>query len=76
MKPKSLTASFHRDLNEFIDNLNDLSIHGTATRTEEESVFNATLPHAAMTTLGSDLLKYECSRNRSRLGLRNSATDR
>jgi hypothetical protein len=59
MKPKILTASFHSDLDEFIDNLDDLSIHGSATKIEEESVFNATLPRAAATTLGSDPLQSE-----------------
>jgi hypothetical protein len=38
MKPKTLAASLHGDLDEFVDNLDDLSIHGSATRTEE-SVF-------------------------------------
>jgi hypothetical protein len=76
MKPKTLAASFHRDLNEFVDNLDDLSTHGSSMRTEEESIFNATLPHAATTTLGSKSLQSERLRNRSRLSLRNSATDR
>jgi hypothetical protein len=56
MKPKTLAASFHSDLDEFVDNLDDLLTHGSATKTEEESVFNATLPRAATTTLGSDPL--------------------
>jgi hypothetical protein len=30
MKQKSLAASFHSDLDEFIDNLDDLSTHGSA----------------------------------------------
>jgi hypothetical protein len=65
MKPKTLTTSFYSDLDEFVDNLDDLSTHGSATRTEEESVFNVTLPHAATTTLGSDPLQSENLRNRS-----------
>jgi hypothetical protein len=75
MKPKTLAASFHCDLDEFVDNLDDLSTHGSATRIEEESVFNATLPCAVTTTLGSNPLQSENLRNRSRLGLRNSATN-
>jgi hypothetical protein len=75
MKPKTLAASFHSNLDEFVDNLNDLSTHGSATKTEEESVFNATPPHAATTTLGSDPLQSENLSNRSRLGLCNSATE-
>jgi hypothetical protein len=75
MKPKTLAASFHGDLDEFVNDLDDLSTHGSTTRTEEESIFNATLPHAATTMLGSDPLQSENLRDRSRLGLRNSATN-
>jgi hypothetical protein len=75
MKPKTLAASFHSELNEFIDNLDDLSTHGSTRRIGEEYVFNATPPRAAMTTLGSDSLQSEDLRSRSRLGLRNSATE-
>jgi hypothetical protein len=39
MKPKTPAAGFHSDLDKFIDYLDDLSIHGSATRTEEESAF-------------------------------------
>jgi hypothetical protein len=57
MKPKTLTASFHSELDKFVDNLDDLLTHGSAWKIEEESVFNATPPHAATTTLGSDSLQ-------------------
>jgi hypothetical protein len=62
MKPKTLAASFHSELDEFVNNLN-LSTHGSARKTEEESVFNATPPLAATTTLGSDPLQSENLRN-------------
>jgi hypothetical protein len=75
VKPKTLAASFHRDLDEFVDNLNDLSTHGSARKIVEESVFNAAPPNAATTLPGSDSLQSEDLRNRSRLGLRNSATE-
>jgi hypothetical protein len=65
MKPKTLAASFHSELDKFVENLDDLSTHGSARKTEEESVFNATPPCAATTTLGSDSLQYENLRNRS-----------
>jgi hypothetical protein len=52
MKPKSLAASFHSELDEFVDNLDDLSTHGSTRKTEEESIFNATPPCAATTMLG------------------------
>jgi hypothetical protein len=75
MKPRTLATSFHSELDEFVDNLDDLSTHGSTRKTKEESVFNATPPRAATTMLGSDSLQSENLRNRSRLGLRNSATE-
>jgi hypothetical protein len=75
MKPKTPTASFHSDLDEFVDNLDNLSIHGSATRTEEESAFGTTSSGATTTLLGLDSFQSEVSRSRSRLGLRNFATD-
>jgi hypothetical protein len=59
MKPKTLVASFHSELDEFVDNLNDLLTHGSARKIEEESVFNTTPPRAATSTLGSDSLQSE-----------------
>jgi hypothetical protein len=75
IKPKTLAASFHRELDEFVDNLNNLSAHGSARKIVEESIFNTTPPRATMTKLGSDSLQYEDLLSRSRLGLRNSATE-
>jgi hypothetical protein len=65
MKPKTLAVSFHSELDEFVDNLDDLSTHGSARKTEEESIFNVPPPRAATTTLGSDSLQSENLRNRS-----------
>jgi hypothetical protein len=65
MKPKTLAASFHSELNEFVDNLDDLLIHGSARKIEEESIFNATPPHAATTTQRSDSLQSEDLHSRS-----------
>jgi hypothetical protein len=65
MKPKTLTASFHRDLDEFVDNLDDLSTHGSAMRTEEESILDATPSSAATTLLGLDSFQSEDLRSRS-----------
>jgi hypothetical protein len=75
MKLKTLAASFHSKLDEFVDNLEDLLTYGSARKIEEDSVFNATPPRAATTMLGSDLLQSEDLRSRSRLGPRNSATE-
>jgi hypothetical protein len=74
MKPKTLAASFHSDLGEFVDNLDDLSTHGSARKTEE-SVFNATPLSAATTSLGLDSFQSEDLRSRSRFGLRNSTSE-
>jgi hypothetical protein len=65
MKPKTLVASFHSELDEFVVNLDDLLTHGSARKIEEESVSNATPPRDATTTLGSDLLQSEDLHSRS-----------
>jgi hypothetical protein len=75
MKPKTPAASFHSDLDEFVDNLDDLSIHGSATRIKEESAFSVTPSNTATTFLGLDSFQSEDLHNRSRLGLRNLATN-
>jgi hypothetical protein len=75
MKPKTSAVSFHSDLDKFVDNLDDSSIHGSATRTEEEFAFSTTPSSTATTLLGLDSFQSEVSRSRSRLGLRNLATD-
>jgi hypothetical protein len=63
MKPKTPAASFHSDLDEFVDNLDDLSIHGFATRTEEEFAFGATSSGVATTLLGLDSFQSEVLRS-------------
>jgi hypothetical protein len=63
MKPKTPTVGPHSDLNKFIDDLDDLSIHGSATRTEEESASGATSCSAATTFLGLDSFQSEDSRS-------------
>jgi hypothetical protein len=75
MKPKTLAASFHSDLDEFVNNLDDLPAHGSARKTVEESVVSATPPITTATLLGLDSFQSEDLRSRSRLGLRNLATN-
>jgi hypothetical protein len=75
MKPKTPAMSFYSDLDEFVDNLDNLSIHGSATRIKEESAFSATPSSAATTLLELDSFQSEDLHNRSRLGLRNLATN-
>jgi hypothetical protein len=75
MKLKTPAVGSHSDLDKFVDNLDDLSIYGSAMKTEEESAFGATSSSAATTLFGLDSFQSEDSRSRSRLGLRNWATD-
>jgi hypothetical protein len=75
LKPKTPTAGSHSDLDKFVDDLDDLSIHGSTTRTEEESASGATSSSAATTFLGLHSFQSEDSCSRSRLGLRNLAID-
>jgi hypothetical protein len=75
IKPKTLAASFHSDLDKFVNNIDNLSIHGSTMRTEEESAFDTTPSSAATTLLGLDSFQSEDLRSRSRFGLRNSATE-
>jgi hypothetical protein len=65
MKLKSPTAGSHSDLDKFVDDLDNLSILGSATRTEEESASSATSSSAATTFLGLDSCesKDSCSRS-------------
>jgi hypothetical protein len=75
MKSKTPAAFSQSDLNKFVDDLDDLSIHGSATRIEEESASSTTSSGAATTFLGLDLFQSEDSRSRSRLGQRDLAID-
>jgi hypothetical protein len=75
MKSKTPTAFSQNDLNKFIDDLDDLSIHGSAMRIKEESASSATSSGAATTFLGLDLFQSEDSCSQSRLGQRDLATD-
>jgi hypothetical protein len=75
MKPKTPTAFSQSDLDKFVDDLDDLSIHGSMMRIKEESVSSATSSGTATTFLGLDLFQSEDSRSRSGLGQRDLATN-
>jgi hypothetical protein len=62
-KPKTPAAGPRSDLDKFIDDLDDLSIHASATRTEVESASGATSFDAATTFLGLDLFQSKDSRS-------------
>jgi hypothetical protein len=59
MKPKTPALGSHSDLDKFVDDFNDLSIHGSATRTEEESASGVTSSSTATTFLGLDSFQSE-----------------
>jgi hypothetical protein len=63
VKPKTPAAFSQSDLDKFVDDLDDLSIHGSATRVEEESASGTTSSGAATTFLGLDLFQSEDSRS-------------
>jgi hypothetical protein len=65
MKPKTPASFSQSDLDKFVDDLYDLSIHGSTTRIKEESASSMTSSSAATTLLGLDLFQSENSRSRS-----------
>jgi hypothetical protein len=75
MKLKISAAGLCSDLDKFVDDLDDLSIHASAARTKVESASGATSSGVAATFLGLDSFQSKDSRTQSRLGLRNLATD-
>jgi hypothetical protein len=75
MKPKTPAGDLRSDLDKFIDDLDDLSIHASAIKIEVESTPDATSSGTAVTSLGLDSFQSKDSRSRSRLGSCNLATD-
>jgi hypothetical protein len=63
MKSKTPAAGPRSDLDKFVDDLDDLSIHASATRTKVESASGATLSGAATTFLGLDSFQSKGSRS-------------
>jgi hypothetical protein len=61
MKPKTPAADPHSDLDNFVDDLDDLSIHASAATIEEESASGVTSSGAASTLLGLDSFQSEDS---------------
>jgi hypothetical protein len=68
MKPKTSAVFSQSDLDKFVDDLDGLSIHGSATRIKEESASSATSSGAATTFLG-----WTCSNLRTRVANHDSA---
>jgi hypothetical protein len=61
MKPKTPAADPRSDLDKFVDDLDDLSIHASTARIEEESASGVTSSGAASTFLGLDSFQSEDS---------------
>jgi hypothetical protein len=75
MKPKTPTAGLHSNLDKFVDDLDDLSIHASTVKIEVESAPGATSSGAAVTSFRLDSFQSKDSRSQSRLGSRNLAID-
>jgi hypothetical protein len=75
MKPKTSVAGLRSNLNKFVDDLDDLSIHASAVKIQVELAPGATSSGAAVTSFGLDSFQSKDPRSRSRLGSRNWATD-
>jgi hypothetical protein len=75
MKPKTPAAGLRSDLDKFVDDLDDLSIHASAGKIEVKSALGATSSGAVTTSLGLDSFQSKDPRSRFRLGSRNLATD-
>jgi hypothetical protein len=65
MKPKTSMASSRNNLDKFVDDLDDLSIHASAARTKVESASSTASFGAAATFLGLDSFQSKDSRSRS-----------
>jgi hypothetical protein len=63
MKPKTSMAGPRSDLDKFVDDLDDLSNHASAARTEVESASGATSSGAATTFLSLDSFNSKDSRS-------------
>jgi hypothetical protein len=72
---KDFLCGSRSDLDKFIDDLDDLSVHASATKIEMESAPGSTSSSVAATSLGVDLFQSKDLRNRSQLGSRNPVTD-
>jgi hypothetical protein len=75
MKPKTPVADLRSNLDKFVDGLDNLPLHASATQIEMESALVSTSSGVATTSLSLDLFQSRDLHNRSKLGLCESATD-
>jgi hypothetical protein len=75
MRPKTVATDPRSDLDKFIDELDNLSLHASATQIEMESAPGSTSSSVATTFPGLDLFQSRDPHNRSQLGSCKPATD-
>jgi hypothetical protein len=75
MKPKTAAADSCSDLDKFVDGLNNLPLHASATRIEMKPAPSSTSPSIAATSLGLDSFQSRDLHSRSQLGSCKPATD-
>jgi hypothetical protein len=75
MRPKTSAADPRSDLDKFVDGLDNLPLHTSATKIEAKTTPGSTSSSVAATSLGLDSFQSKNLRNQSQLGSRNVATD-
>jgi hypothetical protein len=75
MKPKTFAADPRSDLDKFIDGLDNLPIHASATKIEAKTAPGSTSSSVVATSLGLDSFQSKNLRNRSQLSSRDVAID-
>jgi hypothetical protein len=75
MKPKTPVADLRSNLDKFVDDLEDLSIHASVAKIKMESAPGSTSSGAVANSLGLESFQSKGSRSRSQFGSRNPATN-
>jgi hypothetical protein len=75
MRPKVSAADPRSDLDKFVDNFNNLSLHASATKIEAETAPGSTSSSVAATSLGLDSFQSRDLHSRSQLDSCKLATD-
>jgi hypothetical protein len=75
MRPKTSAADPRSDLDKFIDGLDNLSLHASATKIEAEAAPGSTSSSVAATSPGLDLFQSRDQHSRSQFGSCKPASD-
>jgi hypothetical protein len=75
MRPKTFAADPHSDLDKFVDGLDNLPLHASATKIEAETAPGSTSSSVAATSLGLDSFQSRDLHSRSQLGSYKPITD-